>query len=164
MPTPPLPGAILAKIRARQQSVRFATVLREIRQFRAYCCNIDSDYIMGVSKEPVVILDISPNPVCLSADSVPAATINWDFAGSYAPGSSITSYDIDFGDLSSDTGISGSHSYSAAGTYTVIGTVEEGGGLSQSIEIEVNVIDCSDLLLLEYIYASTDGGGVYYWE
>ena len=156
--TPPLPAATLAKIRARQQSVRFEAILREVRQFRAYCCNIDSSYIFGVSKEPVVILSISPNPVCLGS------SITWDFTGSYAPGSSITSYSIDFGDTNTDTGVSGTHTYAAAGSYTVTGTVTEGGGLSQSIEVEVNVIDCSDLLLLEYIYAATDGSGVWYFE
>jgi PKD repeat protein len=156
--TPPLPAATLAKVRARSQSVRFEAVLREVRQFRAYCCNIDSVYIFGVEKEPVAILDISPNPVCLGN------AISWNFAGSYAPGSSITSYAIDFGDTSADTGSSGTHTYGATGSYTITGTVTEGGGLTQEIEVEVNVIDCTDLLLLGYIYAATDGSGVWYLE
>lgn len=160
MPTPPLPGATLAKIRARSQSVRFEAVLREVRQFRAYCCNIDSEYIFGVTKEPVAIVDVSPNPVCLGN------AITVDFSGSYAPGSSITRRAVDFGDTTviDPAGVTETHTYAATGSYTITATVEEGGGLTQEVEIEVNVIDCTNLLLLEYIYAATDGSGVWYLE
>jgi hypothetical protein len=113
---------------------------------------------MNVSKEPVVILTLSPNPVCLGS------AMAWSFVGSYAPGSTITNRAIDFGDSNSDTGVSGTHTYAAAGTYTVSATVTEGTGLTQTVEEEINVIDCSDSLLLNNIYASTDGSGVFYWE
>jgi hypothetical protein len=156
--TPPLPTALLNKLKARNQSVRFSAVLREVREFRAYCCNIDSDNIMGVSKQPVPILTISPSPVCLGN------SISWDFTGSYAPGSTITSYAIDFGDTNSDTGISGTHTYAVAGEFTITATVTEGTGLTQTVTEEINVIDCTDLLLLQYIYAATDGSGVWYFE
>lgn len=158
MATSPLPVAVINRIKARNQSVRWAAVLREVRQFRAYCCNIDSDAIMNVSKEPVVILTLSPNPICLGN------AMAWDFTGSYAPGSTITSRDIDFGDSNTDSGVSGNHTYAAAGEYTVTATVTEGGGTTQTTEEEVNVIDCTDALLLTSIYASTDGSGVFYWE
>lgn len=158
--TPPLPAATLSKIRARSQSVRFEAVLREVRQFRAYCCSIDSQYIFGVEKEPVPNVAISPNPVCLG-NSVTA-----DFSGSRAPGSTITRRAIDWGDstIVDPAGVTENHTYAAIGSYTVTATVEEGGGLEQEIEIEVNVIDCTDLLLLEYIYAGTDGVGVWFFE
>lgn len=158
MATLPLPVAIVNQIKARSQSVRWVAVLREVREFRAYCCNIDSDAIMNVSKEPVVILTLSPNPICLGS------AMAWDFTGSYAPGSTVTSRDINFGDTNTDSGVSGNHTYAAAGTYTVTATVTEGGGTTQTVTEEVNVIDCSDSLLLNNIYASTDGSGVYYWE
>jgi PKD repeat protein len=156
--TPPLPTAIVNQIKARNQSVRWAAILREVREFRSYCCNLNSDVIMGVSKEPVVILTLNPNPICLGS------AMAWDFTGSYAPGSTITSRDIDFGDSNSDSGVSGSHVYAAAGTYTVTATVTEGGGTTQTVEEEINVVDCSDSLLLSSIYASTDGSGVFFWE
>jgi hypothetical protein len=160
MTTPPLPVATLNKIEARSQAVRFDAILREVRQFRAYCCNIDSSYIFGVEKEPVVICGISPNPVCLGN------AVTADFTGSYAPGSSITRRAIDWGDSTvvDPAAVTENHTYAAAGSYTVTATVQEGGGLEQDIEIEVNVIDCSDTLLLEYIYAATDGSGVWYLE
>lgn len=158
MATPPLPVAVVNRIKARNQSVRWVAVLREVREFRAYCCNIDSDAIMNVSKEPVVILTLSPNPICLGT------AMAWDFTGSYAPGSTITSRDIDFGDTNTDSGVSGNHTYATAGTFTVTATITEGGGTTQTVTEEVNVIDCSDTLLLANIYATTDGSGVFYFE
>jgi PKD repeat protein len=88
----------------------------------------------------------------------------WDLSGSYAPGDTISSYAIDFGDSNDDTGQSGSHTYAAAGTYTVTSTIVTNAGLSITATDEVNVIDCSDPLLLDYIYATTDGSGVFYFE
>lgn len=158
MATSPLPQSIIDRITARSQSVRFVAVLREVREFRSYCCNIDSDNIMNVSKEPVCILTLSPNPICLGS------AMAWDFTGSYAPGSTITSRNINFGDTNTDSGISGNHTYATAGTFTVSATVGEGGGLTQTVETEVNVINCSDTLLLVNIYAATDGNGVFYFE
>ena len=158
--TPPIPAGITTKIKARNQSVRFVAVLRETRQFRSYCCQINSDAIMGVTKVPVVILSLSPNPVCLSN------SMAWNFTGSYAPGSTISSRAIDFGDSTvvDPAGVSGTHTYATAGTFTVTATVREGGGTEQVIEEEVNVIDCTNLLLLSNIYAATDGSGVWYFE
>ncbi len=158
--TPAIPAGIIAKIKARNQSVRFVAVLREVRQFRSFCCQIDSDAIMGVSKIPVVVLSLSPNPVCLGI------ALNWNFAGSYAPGSTISSRAIDFGDgtVVDPAGTSGTHTYATAGTFTVTATVREGGGTEQTISEEVNVIDCANLLLLSNIYAATDGSGVFYFE
>jgi len=158
MATPPLAADTIARIKARNQSVRWTAVLREVREFRAYCCNIDSDNIMGVTKEPVVILTLDPNPICLGN------AMSWTFQGSYAPGSAITNRSINFGDSNSDTGVSGTHTYAAAGTFTVTATITEGTGLTQTVTEEVNVIDCTDTLLLTNIYASTDGAGVWYWS
>lgn len=158
IPTPPFSVATAAKLQARQQSVRFTAVLAEVRQFRAYCCNISSADIMGVSKQPVAVLSISPNPVCLGE------AISWSFVGSYAPGSTITSRSINFGDgnSSNPAAVSGTHTYAAAGSYTVSATVTEGLGTTQTVEVEVNVIDCTDAIVLGYAYIATDGGGVYY--
>ncbi len=160
MATPPIPAAIVAKIKARNQSVRFVAVLREVRQFRSYCCNIDSDTLMGVSKEPVVILTVTPNPVCLGNALVA------DTTGSYAPGSTITNRRVDFGDSTvvDPAGVSESHTYAAAGEFTITVTITEGGGTTQTVTAEINVIDCTDTLLLQNIYAATDGQGVFYFE
>ncbi len=158
MATPPLPPSITDRIKARNQSVRWTAILKEVRQYRAYVCNIDSDTIMGVSVSPSIIMILSPNPICLGS------AMAWDLSGSYAPGSSISSFAIDFGDTNTDTGQSGSHTYGSAGTFTVTATVVTAAGLTQTILAEVNVFDCSSPLLLNSIYASTDGSGVFYFE
>jgi hypothetical protein len=116
---------------------------------------------MGVSKQPVPKMRITPNPVCLGQD------ITWDFAGSFAPGSTITSRAIDFGDgtVIDPAGTDGTYTYLAVGSYTVTATVTEGTGLTQSITVEVNVIDCADGLLINFIYdARDDGGGVRFYD
>jgi len=156
--TSPLPASVVDRIKARNQSVRWSAILREVRYFAAFICNIDSDVIMGVTASPVLFIDVTPNPVCLGN------AIAWDLSASYAPGSSISSYTIDFGDSNNDTGASGNHTYAAAGSYTITATITSAAGLTQIQYEEVNVIDCSDPLLLDTIYASTDGSGVYYWE
>lgn len=158
MATPPLPATITDRIIARNQSVRWTSILREVREFRAYICDIDAATLMGIAYPPTPVIDISPNPVCLGT------AIAWDLSGSYAPNGTITDYAIDFGDSNSDTGSSGNHTYAATGSYTVTVTVTDDTGVSQVGTEEVNVIDCSDTLLLDYIYASTDGSGIYYWE
>ncbi len=158
--TAPLPVSITDKLKARNQSVRWAAILREVREYRAYCCNIDSDNIMGVSKTPVAILTITPNPVCLGN------AITADFTGSYAPGSSITNRRLDFGDATiiDPAGVTETHTYATAGEFTITATITEGGGLTQTVTQEVNVIDCTDTLLLLNIYAATDGSGVWYFD
>jgi hypothetical protein len=64
--------------------------LGSVFQFRAFCCDIASDGIMGVSKDPVPLLTLNPNPACVGD------TITWDLTESYAPGSAITAWEIDF--------------------------------------------------------------------
>lgn len=160
MPTAPLGAAVVAKLAARAQAVRWTATLKEVREFRAYCCNIDSDGIMGVAKEPVIVADITPNPVCLGSE------ISWDLTDSYAPGSTITSWDIDFGDGNNDTGgaigsASGSHTYAAVGTYTVTIIINEGGGRNQTSHVEITVEDCPEPPL-DWSYASTYGEGVFF--
>lgn len=160
MSTPPLSAGLIAQLSARTQAVRWTVTLKEVRQFRAYCCNIDSDGIMGVAKEPVIIADIGPNPVC------EGSAISWDLTDSYAPGSTISAWEIDFGDGNSDTGASigsasGSHTYADAGTYTITIEVEEGTGRTQTATAEITVVECSEPPL-DWTYLSTYGEGVFF--
>jgi PKD repeat protein len=162
MTTPVLPLSIINKIKSRSQAVRWTVVLKEVRVFAAYCCNINADGIMGVAKAPVPIIDINPNPVCLTE------AIDWDLTDSYAPGSTISSWTIDFGDSNNATGsliadAHGSHTYADVGSFTVTVTVEEGGGRSASLTREVNVIDCSTPPV-KWVYASTYGHGVWFLD
>lgn len=162
MTTPALPAGIINKLSARTQAVRWDAWLKEVRVFSAYCCNIDSDGIMGVAKQPVPIVYISPNPVCLGE------SMDWDLSSSYAPGSTISAWSIDFGDETDDSGASigsasGTHTYAAAGSYTVTVVITEGLGKTATMTREVNVVDCSTPPQ-RWLYASTDGEGVWFLD
>jgi PKD repeat protein len=63
----------------------------------------------------------------------------FDGSGSIDPDGTITSYTWNFGDNSTGQGISVSHSYAAAGTYTVTLTVIDDGGLSGAVSRNVSV-------------------------
>jgi hypothetical protein len=163
--TAPLPASVTTKIKARAQAVKWAAVLKEVRVFAAYCCDINADGIMGVAKEPVIIANIAPNPVCLGA------WIDWDLRDSYAPGSTINYWEIDFNEPGEPaiTGADiddavGTFTYSSAGTYTIEIEIQEGTGRSQTMEIEVNVVECGDGPITGefWSYISTEGEGVYY--
>jgi PKD repeat protein len=80
---------------------------------------------------------VSPAPVAPTAAFTfspggPTAgqAVSFDGSGSTAPGSSISSYQWDFGDGGSGTGVQPSHSYSSDGSYTVTLTVTAANGLT----------------------------------
>lgn len=161
--TPPFSTARLAQIAARQQAARTTVVLKEVRTFRAYCCNINASGIMGVAKEPVPVVDIGPNPVCLGEP------IEWDLTGSYAPGSTIDSWAINFGDGNEESGsniatASGSHTYEEAGSYEIEIEITEGGGKSQEVTYQIEVTECLEEpgVLGTASYVSFDGDGVWF--
>lgn len=157
MPTPPLPQNLIDQFTSRAQAVRRIIVLKEVREFRAFCCDINSNGIMGVAKEPVPVISVTPNPICAGA------SISWDVSDSYAPGSTVTSITVDFGDGSPTTSsTSGTHTYAAAGTYEFQVTVGEGGGRNQTSTVEIVVVDCGTPITGAWSYASTDGYGVFF--
>jgi PKD repeat protein len=67
--------------------------------------------------------------------------VSFDGSGSSDPDGTIVAYDWDFGDGNSGTGVSTSHSYQAAGTYSVTLTVTDDGGLTNSVTTTAVVAD-----------------------
>jgi len=64
--------------------------------------------------------------------------ISFDASGSHDPDGTITSYAWDFGDGTTRTGVTVSHAYSTAGSFTVTLTVTDNGGLTdQSTAVKV---------------------------
>jgi len=66
-------------------------------------------------------------------------TLAFSGSGSTDPNGNISSYTWNFGDGGTAAGMSASHSYATAGTYTVTLTVRDSGGLSDTDTAVVNV-------------------------
>ena len=66
-------------------------------------------------------------------------TVAFDASASSAPGGSIVSYAWDFGDGSSGSGVSASHTYEAPGTFTAVLTVTDTQGLTAQAQQEIAV-------------------------
>jgi PKD repeat protein len=66
-------------------------------------------------------------------------TCTFNGSGSTDSDGSITSYDWDFGDGNTGSSVEVSHTYASAGTYTVILTVTDDGGASDSESQDVTV-------------------------
>lgn len=170
-----IPTALQNRIKATSQAVRWGMALGSVFQFRAFCCNIvDSDDIMGVSKDPVPLLTLNPNPACVGDP------IAWDLRESYAPSSAgAIAWVIDFDDgighasgaamatafgeytYASGSG-SGEGAEDIADTYLVTAEITA-GGLSQDLERELEIEDCKEVnKSLSWSYVGTDGEGVWY--
>jgi len=89
----------------------------------------------------VTVLDVTP-PV---GDAGPDQTVDEDTSVTFNGGSSdnvgVVSYQWNFGDGSTASGITTSHTYSTPGTYTVTLTVTDGAGLSDSDTLIMTVRD-----------------------
>jgi polysaccharide biosynthesis protein PslG len=69
--------------------------------------------------------------------------VDFDASGSASPGGSITNYSWDFGDSTGGNGVTASHVYTTAGTYTarLIVTDDQGGAAIQDQQVTINVPD-----------------------
>ena len=79
-------------------------------------------------------------PVADITHSCTDLACDFDGSGSTDDGTIVT-YDWDFGDGALTTGVTTSHSYATAGTYTVTLTVTDNGGLSDTTSTQVTVTE-----------------------
>lgn len=92
----------------------------------------------------VALLTANTPPVAAFTDSATSAayteeTIAFNGADSYDPDGRIISYYWDFGDGISATGATASHTYVDAGSYTVVLTVTDDDGATDTVEVIKNV-------------------------
>ena len=80
-------------------------------------------------------------PVALFTSSVFGLTVGVNGAGSFDTDGSIASYEWTFGDGSSASGVTASHTYAEAGSYTVILTVTDNEGATGSLTQSVDVAE-----------------------
>ena len=98
----------------------------------------------GLTDTDTVLVTVNPNQEPM-ADAGPdqsaliGETVTFDGSGSYDTDGTIHSYEWDFGDGSTGTGVTTTHPYSTVGTYKVILTVTDNGGLSSSDDVIVTV-------------------------
>ena len=70
--------------------------------------------------------------------------MTFDGSGSYDPDGIIVSYEWDFGDTNSGTGVSPTHTYTAAGNYTATLTVTDDGGKTDTDTADVTILESDD--------------------
>ena len=69
---PTIDAAIQAKILSLASAARWSLTLGLVQEFSAHCCEIDSDTIMGVQKQPVIVADLNSQLLCEQSD------LEWD--------------------------------------------------------------------------------------
>ncbi|MEZ5249826.1 MAG: PKD domain-containing protein, partial [Ilumatobacteraceae bacterium] len=103
----------------------------------------DDDGAEGTSSQSVVVEAPAANqtPLASFTTSTSPLEIDVDASGSSDPDGTIVSYAWDFGDGASGSGATTSHTYAAAGTYTVGLVVTDDDGATATISQEVLVPD-----------------------
>jgi len=80
-------------------------------------------------------------PIALFTATVDKMTVSVDASGSYDPDGTIVSYAWDWGDGTTGSGVTATHTYSTYGTKTIKLTVTDNGGASASKTMSVEIIN-----------------------
>jgi len=114
---------------------------------------------------------VNEPPIASFTASCTELACGFDASASVDPDGTILSYEWDLGDGTTATGVTASHTYAAAGTYTVTVTVTDDGGLTDTVAQNVTVstgnvpptasfaVACTDLACSFDGSASTDTDG-----
>lgn len=90
----------------------------------------DDDGLTGTDSEIVEVSHMPVPPVASFTATMEWMVLSVDAGASYDPDGSIVSYDWDFGDGGSASGVTATHTYAMPGTYTVTLTVTDNDGLT----------------------------------
>jgi PKD repeat protein len=107
-------------------------------------------------------VNVPPNALITSI-SCTGLDCTYDASGTNDPDGSIASYAWDFGDLTSGSGVTATHSYATAGGYTVTLTVIDNGGASDQATEAITVTEPVDPVSMAVAAITVDsvnaGGG-----
>ena len=82
-------------------------------------------------------------------------SINFDGSGSYDPDGTIVSYQWDFGDGDTGSGVTPSHTYDNCEVYTVTLTVTDNDGLTDTDDSTVEITCCTNLVVDKKVWNGT---------
>lgn len=101
----------------------------------------DEEGLTGTVSHEVTVQNRPPSAAFTSSPAAPRSgdAVAFDGTGSTDPDGEIEAYAWDFGDGTTGTGATPSHTYPAAGTYTVKLTVTDAGGATDSVSHTVTV-------------------------
>ena len=130
-------------------SLALLTANEEITTFSNISVNPNTEAVVHISPSSIT-MDIDHDgdgntdkqlipPVSDYSYSISGLTVTFDASSSYDPDGYIVSYEWDFGDGSTASGVTVTHTYSQPGTYTVTLTVTDNDGLIASIPEQVTV-------------------------
>ncbi len=100
------------------------------------------DSTVAVTKASIAALNVAP--VAAAGSDLAATTgtsIVFNASGSYDPDGVLVSYDWDFGDGATTSGVEGAHVYGSAGEYPVTLTVTDNQGATGSDQLTVSVTE-----------------------
>jgi hypothetical protein len=127
MATEPFSDELVAKLK-QATAWRFNTRLGTVFTPRFFCCTDPNEMGVVDGKQPVAVLEMTPNP------SFPGDNVTFDGQDSYDPDGSVASQFFTFedGTPSSSTSSNGTVSWAAAGEYEVTLVVTDGTGQKSS--------------------------------
>jgi len=98
----------------------------------------------ATNSQQIAIVVSNPAPVAeflISNDSpLPGSEVQFNATGSHDPDGEITSYEWDFGDSATATGVTASHTYSEGGYYVVTLTLTDDEGATGYARVGINVL------------------------
>lgn len=157
MPTPPLSDDLIEKLKSAT-AWRFSSKLGPVFTPRFFCCTDPNDMGISEGKEPVAVLELSPNPAFVGD------MISFDGTDSYDPDGSIASYAFTFpsGTPASSSSSSGTVSWAAAGEYEVTLVVTDGTGQKSTPARTIMRVEPQEgeyyLATENGVYYTADGG------